>query len=339
MNTDNSFAFLSKVFNRLGDGELPIVVANIANKTHKAGNGVWRTHWPNPQILAQPAPWYFSVAAHHVSLAGPKRGKAYFASAHCLVLDDVGTKIDVDRIPSKAPPSWIIETSRGNYQYGYMIHRWPDQEQYEQAMRLIADQGLTDPGAIDAVHLFRLPGSIHQATGFEARLTSWHEKRRYLLTNLLARLGIDKDDIQELGLTHQRRWRDPKTQLASQQQIDGDDVWAFIQEHELNRGGINEAGWVEVICPWGASHTKSDNTGNREGNARYMPGKQAFHCFHASCVNRHTTTEFLNWVNEQERLLWLERQAAGETKATPLKAKRVSPKRKQATLKTRRPPS
>lgn len=47
--------------------------------------------------------------------------KALFNRFFVLVLDDIGTKVPVSKIPDKLKPTYIIESSPGNFQYGYVL--------------------------------------------------------------------------------------------------------------------------------------------------------------------------------------------------------------------------
>ena len=76
-----------------------------------------------------------------------------------MVLDDIGTK-------SKLPPlepTWIIETSPDNYQWGYTfaLDDQPLKGDFSAAIKAIAEAGYTDGGAINPVRNFRIPGSVN----------------------------------------------------------------------------------------------------------------------------------------------------------------------------------
>ena len=78
-----------------------------------------------------------------------------------LMLDDIGTK-------SKKPsldPTWIVETSPNNYQYGYVFSEQPTKGDFTAAIKAIAEAGYTDVGATNAVRNVRLPGSINLKPG------------------------------------------------------------------------------------------------------------------------------------------------------------------------------
>ena len=91
---------------------------------------------------------YFSLASFKpCSEKKYRRQKRYFAAQHAVMLDDVGTKaVGLDRLT--LTPSWLLETSPGNFQAGY-IFREPiiDGAIVERLMKSIIFAGLCDPGA------------------------------------------------------------------------------------------------------------------------------------------------------------------------------------------------
>ena len=63
---------------------------------------------------------YFSLAVFRPDEAGQyRRQKARFQALYAVMLDDVGTKVAMERLT--LPPSWLLETSPGNYQAGYLL--------------------------------------------------------------------------------------------------------------------------------------------------------------------------------------------------------------------------
>jgi hypothetical protein len=108
-----------------------------------------------------------------------------------LVLDDVGTK-------SKTPdlePTWIMETSPGNFQYGYTfsLEDQPTKGNFSAAIKSIASAGYTDGGAINAVRNFRLPNSVNHKPdrgGFLSRLVSFNPEREFTLPQICDALGV-----------------------------------------------------------------------------------------------------------------------------------------------------
>jgi hypothetical protein len=81
-----------------------------------------------------------------------------------MVIDDVGTKIDLDGFAMFAPePSYWMETSPGNFQVGYVIGEGGmDAFRYihlRQEMKANPIWGHAD--GRDPVHLFRLPQGVN----------------------------------------------------------------------------------------------------------------------------------------------------------------------------------
>lgn len=281
MKDVDKYSFLSHIFKYLEDGEVPIV----ASPDFK-----WKALAPTSRAFRQdvtPRAWYFSIAAHRLDEHGKlRRSNSLFSTAHCLVLDDIGTK--VRREPPSAP-SWILETSKGNYQWGWIIHPYPYRERFEYSIRLLATRGWTDGGSVDAVHLFRVPGSLH-SSGFMSKLEFWEPRRRNHLPAVLRDFGIE--DIPEVPeVPHQFRGR-----KVSPAAVQSDPYFKWLTEGGMVRGGMNAQGWVPIICPWAHRHTDSGREGFDE--ARYKPGAKAFVCFHESCASQDSMS-FFRWVMDE----------------------------------------
>jgi hypothetical protein len=93
--------------------------------------------WPNHDA-------FFNIALVKPVNGKLERKKENFASLPCIVLDDVGTKA---KRPELAP-SWIIETSPGNEQWGYILYpAITDHDQAEALMKAVINAGYSDKGA------------------------------------------------------------------------------------------------------------------------------------------------------------------------------------------------
>jgi hypothetical protein len=226
--------------------------------------------------------WYANTGSFILDrmTAGLSAGAANCTHVLVMVLDDVGTK---SKIPPLAP-TWIIETSPGNYQYGYVFSIQPTCGDFAAAIKAIAAAGYTDEGAINPVRNFRIPGSINLKPGrdnFASVLVEFHPEREFTLEAICAALGVTPDPA------------DTATVRPVALDDDGtDDVLAWLSEagHLTARG--NAAGWWGVVCPNSDAHT----TGEIEG--RYMPVNRAYTCLHAHCAE-WTSARFLAWVAEQ----------------------------------------
>jgi hypothetical protein len=229
--------------------------------------------------------WYVNIGSFIESRFDGQRvsaGAAFCENVWCLVLDDVGTK-------SKTPtirPTWIIETSKDNFQWCYVfrLDDQPHKSVYSAAIKAIAAAGYTDPGAINPVRNIRIPGSINLKPGrgrFAARLVEFNPSREFSLEEICGALSVIP------GAAETTTFR------PGVLKDDGsDDVLAWLVERkEVTQGG-NSAGWWGVICPNHAEHSD----GNPEG--RYMPATRAYCCLHSHCTE-WDSARFLAWVEEQ----------------------------------------
>ena len=190
-----------------------------------------------------------------------------------MVLDDIGTK---SRAPT-LPPTWIMETSEGNYQWGYTFREQPTKHQFAAAIIAIAAAGYTDPGAINPVRNFRLPGSINHKNGFESRLVELHKDREYTLEEICAALEVTPADCGNGSVQT----------IAVDAAPDDVIEWLAGRGEVLERG--NSSGWWGVKCPNSNEHSDG------QIGARYLPASRAFACFHGHCQDLGSE-QFLAWV-------------------------------------------
>ena len=197
-----------------------------------------------------------------------------------LAVDDVGTK---SKIPP-LPPTWIIETSPGNYQWAWVLSEQVPVGVANAAERAFAEAGYTDGGAINAVRNWRIPGSVNIKPGrnrFASVLTEFHPEREFTVEQICTALGVTPAAA------------DTATVRRVDLDDDGsDDVLAWLSESGHLTAHGNSAGWWGVVCPNNAAHT----TGEIEG--RYMPVNRAYTCLHEHCLEWDSVA-FLTWVAEQ----------------------------------------
>jgi len=212
-------------------------------------------------------------------------GKPSAASANCdfvafLMLDDVGDPDKTTKTPDLAP-TWIMETSAGSFQWGYIFSDQPTKGDYTAAIKAIAEAGYSDKGATNAVRNVRLPKSVNlkpNRNNFEARLLEFHPEREFTLPEICEALGVTPADTDTALNTPIRLADNGK-----------DSVLAWLNEQGLIMSNPNNEGWLAVLCPNHAKHT----TGQSE--ARYKPVDRSFCCYHANCQG-FDSQMFLNWV-------------------------------------------
>ena len=140
---------------------------------------------------------YFSTSTLTMTKGTMRHTKQAFVAYHVLVLDDVGTKIPLDKIPEDLVPNYIIESSPGNYQYGYIL-KTPitDYDEAQLLIDLFVDEGLTDGGGAMPCKKVRLPCGVNMKKGkdlFQVRRVEDMDLTYWDVQELLDAAGINID--------------------------------------------------------------------------------------------------------------------------------------------------
>jgi len=187
--------------------------------------------------------------------------KGQFAALHFLLLDDLGTKVPLERLKN-FDPSWLIETSPGNYQGGIILEEpITDVEVADRLIKALGVAGLNDKGASGVGRWARLPNAINgkekykdeNGHPFKCRLIQWHPERRYSVQKIVDELGLE---------LHPKKGNATKS---------ADDV--FIPEAlenpvitALKARGLYKtplgSGKHDITCPWVNEHTDALDSGS-----------------------------------------------------------------------------
>ena len=271
------------------DGETALFVQQVpimrrgVQLTHR--DGTPKFTWP-AQLPDAPRPdglaWYVNTGSFILDRL--TRGKPSASTANCqfvlaMMLDDIGVKATEPPLP----PTWIMETSPGSYQWGYAFSDQPTKEEYAAAITAIAEAGYTDPGATNAVRNFRIPGSVNLKDGrdrFRSRLVEFHPDREFTLPQICDALGVvpgpaDTASIRSISLAD----------------TGSDNVLEWLNGHGLVLSRPNAEGWTGIVCPNHEHHTDG------QIEARYLPATRAFCCYHGHC-EQLDSAGFLAWVAE-----------------------------------------
>ena len=281
--------FLEYLTNLVEPGETLLVVKQkpklLNGELQFHADGAIKATWPSflPSHKMKPGEaWYANTGSFRLDRMpdGPSAARANCDYCLVLMLDDIGTKSKAPPVP----PTWVMETSAGNFQWGYAFSEQPTKGAFVAAVRAMAEAGYTDPGAGNPVRNFRLPGSVNLKPGknnFAARLAEFHPDREYTLEELCAAMGVTPGPDDDNGPRPLRLVDDG-----------GDDVAAWLSEQGMVFSRPNSEGWMGVMCPQADQHTD----GSPEG--RYLPSTRAFCCLHSHCVDLDSKA-FLEWVAEQ----------------------------------------
>lgn len=206
------------------------------------------------------------------------------------MLDDLGGKVAMDRLT--LPPTWLLETSPGNHQAGYVLREpLTDGLTADRLMNAIVLAGLCDPGANGPrARLARLPVAVNgkHDPPFSCRLATWAPELRYSVDELVAGLQLEMAQVDR-----------PKRQTMRTHQPcpgDGDQVWlprpeenavlVALRERELYKTPLGD-GKHDITCPWTEEHTGAVDG----GTAYFEPDDNwpigGFKCLHGHCAERH----------------------------------------------------
>jgi hypothetical protein len=293
--TGGNREFLSTVFgSHLAEGK-PVLVSfkgDPGRVPRKAWSG---RPWQGDRDLMRDMPAdannYFSMAVFRPDETGKyRRRKVSFQALHSVMLDDIGTKVPRDRIT--LPPSWLLETSPGNCQAGYLLREpLADGLAADRLMNAIIAACLCDPGANGPrARLARLPVGVNgkHSPPFVCRMLAWEPGLRYSVEELAVGL--------QLEMASPGRPRRNTTHQAQERPTDGDPVWiaapaenavlTAIRDRGLYKAPLGD-GKHDITCPWVEEHTVKVDSGTAyfEPNDLWPIG--GFKCQHGHCKDRH----------------------------------------------------
>lgn len=289
--------FLSAIFGIIEVETRPIVCNFSGNPGRRGANWSGRP-WMDgtTDTVAANQNWYFSLAAFVRNSEGKyRRTRAQFAALSAIMLDDVGTKACARARLDDLPPSWLIETSPGNYQAGYLFAEpLADGGLAEAIVKAVIKAGMCDPGASGPLARYaRLPVGINgkHTPEFQCRLVEWHPERRYTPEQIVA--GLELTLPATMG-SH------PAAPVRSAAWAEGEDdvytprpsenpVITALKERSLYKSPLG-SGKHDVTCPWVHEHTGGVDGGAAyfEPDGRYPIG--GFKCLHGHCAERHIHT-------------------------------------------------
>lgn len=194
--------FIDAAFSNLPDGAFvwATSITGVLDRT-TVSNSAWKGN-PGAGItlpkLHDKGNNFFNISSLKKSPDGNiGRKSEHFSALHVVVCDDVGTKAV---LPENAKPSYLLETSKGNFQAGFFLEPpLSDMAVAKQIFSQMASRGLTDPGAQGPQSRYvRLPIGINtkpeNGEGFEHRLKEWNPERKFTVREFCSMLDLDLED-------------------------------------------------------------------------------------------------------------------------------------------------
>lgn len=239
-----------------------------------------------------------------------KARKSNFAACHFLMLDDLGTKVPLERL-GDFKLSWLIETSPNNFQGGILFSEpLTDSDEAVRLLNAVIDAGLCDAGARSPLTRWaRLPVAIngkpeHMTDAekpFQCRLIQFNPTTRYTPIEIVDLLKLK---LAPIGLSKKKYSTDDQSfALHSTNQAievfmprsDENPVLTALKAKNLYKTPLG-SGKHDVTCPWVFEHTDSLDT----GAAYFQPDEKfpvgGFCCQH-SHSEKYNIKELLEFLN------------------------------------------
>jgi len=221
----------------------------------------------------------------------------FFDALHFLVLDDIGTKVQIDpRTLGFGEPTAIIETSPGNHQWFYRL--WEPVRDVSIASYLTKQvlatpvQGhlMTDQGAKGITRLCKLPlgRNLKLALGqpWQNRLVGWHPELAYHAQEVAGWFGQSLEQVPQINAL---------PAAAAEQSGEHPLIMALQAAGLLKSAQQKGSGWWDITCHQHHLHTK----GMDDGTAVKIraDGSWTWKCLHGHCADQ-TPRDLYRWLVE-----------------------------------------
>lgn len=238
---------------------------------------------------------YFTISTFYGDDQGTaRRRKALYRQTHCLVLDDVREKLSEVEAAKLPRPSWILETSPGSFQWGYIFKTPVTQASMIDNLNdgLIASDLAPDgkdPGQRGVTRYVRLPDGYNtkkkkmiDGKPFKCQITLWEPFNTVTIEDLAKPFNVN------LSAPRREARVDGAADIADHPLVNIPDV-IHVKE-------IRSAGRFDITCPWVADHTGAEDNGAAVfTNSDNTIG---FKCHHGSCQG-HTGRHLLAHIEQE----------------------------------------
>jgi len=254
----------------------------------------WKGDWSSRyQFNTGQSNQYFTISIFNPDEKGiARRRKALFLRTRVIVLDDVREKLSIEAAQRLPEPAWILETSPGSEQWGYILAEpCADRGRVENLLDGLVANGLApqgkDPGMKGVTRYVRLPDGYNTKAAkmingqpYKCRMLEWHPERTTTLELLADPFVVNLDIPRREG------------------RVDGA---ASIPDHPLLQipdiitiKEVRSDGRFDITCPWVSEHTGEDDS----GTAIFTndDGSIGFKCHHGNCETK-TARDFIRFID------------------------------------------
>jgi len=290
--------FICQAFRGIAEDEVPWVTG-FPGDPLSARHELWGGR------AALPLPWFIrSGHNNYITVSSFKRGedgqfyrrKANFSRLHLVMVDDLGTKVPMNKL--LLPPSALVETSPGNYQGWYFLN--PPEAVRLRAERLIDGMiaaGLTadaaDPGMKGVTRYGRLPVGINGKSKyveklgcpFVQRVAVWSPMTRYTIDEIACAYGVNMTAPARRRASSRHCARGAAATNIASAAKGKLDLLARAGLYLEPLTGTEDA--HRIVCPWVHEHTDEDLS----GTVYFLPSDEnnwrgGFKCHHGHCQTR-----------------------------------------------------
>lgn len=241
---------------------------------------------------------YFTISLFNETSDGQaRRRKELFQSTYCIVLDDIWEKIDLNSmIADMIAPSWILETSPGSQQWGYILDPpCDDRQQVENLLTglitKLCPDGI-DSGMAGVTRYVRLPEgwnnklskmALNNNKPFKCQMLIWQPEIKIDIASLAQAFDID--------LTKSNKFSSSVNYESLEDNYAANHpAWLQLQIKDI----IGE-GKYNISCPWTYEHT--DPSDDRATVFIRNDGHIGFKCHHGHCEKR-TSIDLFEYLKE-----------------------------------------
>lgn len=293
---DNS-EFLNAIFGQfVGNAHVTDFIYDPAEIPADRHLMCWKGDYFSRHKFTEGSNQYFTISTFSPDEKGvARRRKALYQRTHCIVLDDVKEKLNLEEVNRLPAPSWVLETSKGSEQWGYILTEpCTERHQVENLLDGLVANGLApdgrDPGMKGVTRYVRLPDGYNTKSNrfidgkpYKCQMLQWNPFNTVTMQQLATPFNVD--------LNRERRESrvDGATAINDHPLLDIADI-VRIKE-------VRSDGRFDITCPWVEGHTGGDDS----GTAVFTNGDGTigFKCHHGSCQDR-TGRDLLNEIEEQE---------------------------------------
>lgn len=266
--------------------------SNIPQGRHLAA---WKGDFFSRYRMGVDTNQYFTISNFYADEDVARRRKGLFRHTPVIVLDDVKEKLNMEEVSKLPSPSWVLETSPGSEQWGYILDTpCTDRCRVENLLDGLVANGLApegrDPGMKGVTRYVRLPEGINNKASklvngqpFKCVLSTWAPFNKVTMEQLAAPFSVNLDAARR------------------EQRVDGA---AKIDDHPLLQvpdllhiKEVRSDGRFDVTCPWVDEHTGGDDSG--AAIFTNDDGGMGFKCHHGACQER-TGRHLMDFIEREK---------------------------------------